>query len=217
MPLYPIAIRRCQHIKVNGVQCGSPALQNEKHCFFHDTWRRKAMKPATSLTKPNIEFRTLSKMMMPLLEDANSIQVGLTEIVRLLADQRIEYRTAALMLYALQTAAANIKNTSLEPKLPSHVVIDQENVERRPLGATAWSAQGGCEYGDLQPKSEAEEKDSALHRLVDLLLNSPDIVDLKIKKDDTGNLYLGRETPRGEPLLSRSEQFKAGAGASDAS
>ena len=217
MPSYPIAIRRCQHIKVNGVQCGSPALQNERHCFFHDAWRRKAMKAATSLSTPNIELHTLSKITLPLLEDANSIQVGLTEIVRLLADQQIEYRTAALMLYALQTAAANIKNTSLEPKFPNHVVIDQESVNRHPLGATAWSAEEGCEYGDLQPKPEAEEKDSTLHRLVDLLLNSPDIVDLKIKKDDTGNLYLGRETPRGTSLLPRSEQFKAGAAASDAS
>jgi hypothetical protein len=185
MPLYPIAIRRCQHIKVNGVQCGSPALQNEKHCFFHDAWRRKAMKPATSLTTPNIEFRSLSKITLPLLEDANSIQIGLTEIVRLLVDQQIEYRTAALILYALQTAAGNIKNTSLEPKLPTHAV--------------------------------AEEKDSALHRLVDLLVNSPDIVDLKIKKDDTGSLYLGRETPRATALLPRSEQFKAGEAVSDAS
>jgi hypothetical protein len=217
MPLYPIAIRRCQHIKVNGVQCGSPALQNEKHCFFHDAWRRKAMKPATSLTTPNIEFHTLSKITLPLLEDANSIQVGLTEIVRLLADQQIEYRTAALMLYALQTAAGNIKNTSLEPKLPTSAFIDRESVNRRPLGPAARSAEGDREYGDLQAKSEAEEKDSALYRLVDLLINSPDMVDLKIKKDDTGNLYLGRETPRGTPLLPRSEQSKAGAAASDAS
>jgi hypothetical protein len=26
MPSYPPTIRRCQHIKVNGTQCGSPAL-----------------------------------------------------------------------------------------------------------------------------------------------------------------------------------------------
>jgi len=32
--LYP-EIARCQHIKINGVQCGSPALLNRKFCFFH--------------------------------------------------------------------------------------------------------------------------------------------------------------------------------------
>jgi hypothetical protein len=26
---------RCQHIKVNGTQCGSPALRRHKFCFFH--------------------------------------------------------------------------------------------------------------------------------------------------------------------------------------
>ena len=26
---------RCQHIKVNGTQCGSPALRRNRFCFFH--------------------------------------------------------------------------------------------------------------------------------------------------------------------------------------
>ena len=34
MPTYPLTIRRCQHIKVNGIQCGSPAKRNERHVSF---------------------------------------------------------------------------------------------------------------------------------------------------------------------------------------
>ena len=142
MSLYPITIRRCQHIKVNGTQCASPALRDEKHCYFHMRWRRKSME-----VNPNVqEHGTIT---LPTLEDANSIQVGLAEMLRLLATSQIDHRTAALMLYALQTASANLRMTSFEPQ-PTMVVIDRESVERRPIGATAWSAVAGCEYDEME-------------------------------------------------------------------
>jgi hypothetical protein len=47
------------------------------------------------------------------LAAANSIQVGLAEVMRQLLAQMIDHRTAALLLYALQTASANVKFTSL--------------------------------------------------------------------------------------------------------
>jgi len=39
--------------------------------------------------------------------------------------------------------------TSFEPE-PTRVVIDRECVERRPIGATAWSAVAGCEYDEME-------------------------------------------------------------------
>jgi hypothetical protein len=59
------------------------------------------------------------------------------------------------MLYALQTASMNLKRTSLEPKLPTQVVIDRQSVARRPLGASAWSIVEGQEYDDLTAESDA--------------------------------------------------------------
>jgi len=49
----------------------------------------------------------------------------------------VDYKTAALLLYALQTASMNLKRTSLEPALPTQVVIDRESVANRPIGASA--------------------------------------------------------------------------------
>jgi hypothetical protein len=40
--------------------------------------------------------------------------------------QEVDYKTPALLLYALQTASMNLKRTSLEPELPTRVVIDRE-------------------------------------------------------------------------------------------
>jgi hypothetical protein len=54
---------------------------------------------------------------LPVLEDASSIQVALTQIMRLLAAGRIDRKTASLMLYALQIANTDLQDAALE-KLP---------------------------------------------------------------------------------------------------
>jgi hypothetical protein len=48
----------------------------------------------------------------------------------------------------------NLKRTSLEPELPTQVVIDRQSVARRPLGASAWSRVEGREYDDLTAESD---------------------------------------------------------------
>ncbi len=150
MSSYPANIRRCQHIKVNGTQCGSTALRNEKYCYFHMRWRGGS-RFAKALRKRETSG-------LPILEDANSIQVGLGEVMFHLVTKEIDHRTGALMLYALQTASANLRMTSFEPE-PTRVVIDQKCVERRPLGASAWSKVEGREYDDLTEDAPDKESD----------------------------------------------------------
>lgn len=161
MPLYPINIRRCQHLKVNGTQCGSPALRDETHCYYHARWTRKGMEAIANLQKEGAE-------MPPTLEDANSIQVALADVIRMLRTHEVDHRTAALMLYAMQTASANLKHTSFEPE-PTAVVIDRECVERRPIGATAWSKVKGREYDELgaEKNSDSAAKSAALRFVLD--------------------------------------------------
>jgi len=149
MSSYPVNIRRCQHIKVNGTQCKSPALRREKFCYFHTRWHG-SVKFRNALRKR--EFSGL-----PILEDANSIQVGLAEVMLHLVTKEIDTRTGALMLYALQTASANLRMTSFEPE-PTQVVIDQKCVKQRPLGTSAWSKLAGREYDDLTDKIEEAEQ-----------------------------------------------------------
>jgi len=75
--------------------------------------------------------------------------VALANVMERLVLQEIDHKTAALMLYALQSASMNLKRTSLEPALATQVVIDRESVANRPLGASAWSRVEGREYDDL--------------------------------------------------------------------
>jgi hypothetical protein len=135
-------IPRCQHIKTNGVQCGSPALRAERHCFFHHQHRRRAHE--FDLYEP-----AKSALNLPALEDANSIQVVLTEVIRLILTRHIDPKSASLLLRALRLAADNLKFTNLEPRHKTQVVIDPDSVEHRPLGATAWSETEGQAYDRL--------------------------------------------------------------------
>jgi len=146
MALYPNTIARCQHIRVNGTQCGSPALRETKYCYYHVRYYW----PELEALENNHELRKS----LPTLEDANSIQVSLANVIERLVLLEIDHKQAALILYALQTASMNLKRTSLEPKLPTQVVIDRQSVAHRPLGASAWSSVEGREYDDLAAESD---------------------------------------------------------------
>ncbi|HJX84186.1 MAG TPA: hypothetical protein VJ723_07575, partial [Candidatus Angelobacter sp.] len=104
---------RCIHIKQDGTQCGSPALKNDGMCFAH---ARLAMRHAKLLA-------------MPLLEDANSVQAAIMEVMRGLLDGDIDRKTAGLLLYGLQMAVCNLKNVCFEPKDRKSVVRDISNIQ----------------------------------------------------------------------------------------
>jgi hypothetical protein len=151
MPLYPITIKRCQHIKTNGTQCSSPALHEATFCYYHIRYHW----PELEALPDNTELHKT----LPTLEDANSIQVALAHVMERLVMCEIDHKQAALLLYALQTASMNLKRTSREPELPTQVVIDRRSVANRPLGASAWSRIEGREYDDLSGNDLSEEGD----------------------------------------------------------
>ncbi len=152
MPLYPNNILRCQHIKINGTQCGSPSLRETTYCYYHIRYHW----PQMETLENHSEFREY----LPTLEDANSIQVALAKVIEQLVMQELDHKTAALMLYALQTASMNLNRTTLEPELPTQVVIDRQSVARRPIGASAWSRVEGREYDDLTAENGSDAQES---------------------------------------------------------
>jgi hypothetical protein len=89
--------KSCTHIKVTGVPCGSPALRGEEFCYFHQRMLR-GIKVASS----RVSYAAL-------LEDEESIQASLMEIVNALLRGTIELKRAELILRALNTAARNIR------------------------------------------------------------------------------------------------------------
>jgi len=151
--LYPANIARCQHIKVNGTLCGSPALKNKRQCFFHHQWQQNRIQSNANQARRG---GAAVSLVLPILEDANSIQVALMHVMSLLLNGTIEHKTAALLLYALQTASSNLPRTEFKPH-PEEVVIDRQAVADTILGDKAWYKQ---EFIDLQNEEENEEDSS---------------------------------------------------------
>jgi hypothetical protein len=150
MGCYPVEIRRCQHIKTNGTQCGSPALREKKFCHFHQDNR-----PEGTGLYIDGEHYTDATLMMPVFEDAHAIQVVLRQTLQLLFERRISQKDAGLALYALQIASSNLRQMREEKPRPTEVVIDREKVEETPIGMTQWSATG--EGRDVEVDEGAQE------------------------------------------------------------
>jgi hypothetical protein len=84
-------VKSCTHIKVTGVRCG------EQFCYFHQRMLRTVKFPASRVHHT------------ALLEDEESIQASLMEVVNALLRGTIELKRAELILRALNTAVRNIR------------------------------------------------------------------------------------------------------------
>jgi len=119
MPKKPV---RCEHVKSNGVRCGSPALRGRRFCYYH-----------FNLVGPRVNV-------FPLLEDGNAIQLELGEIIRAVVDERIDTKRSRVVLYGLQIASHNLRHVNFEPG-PRKVVVepsfDMECLGKPPQSATA--------------------------------------------------------------------------------
>ena len=120
MPQYPT----CQHIKTHGAMCESPALKGSRFCYFHhrDRERQSNFRQARDVkthrrkgafTEDDLNAEILESLQLPLFEDANAIQVALSNVARAIAGNHIAERRAALLLYSLQIAVSNVNNVHL--------------------------------------------------------------------------------------------------------
>jgi hypothetical protein len=144
-----IAAARCQHIKVSGTQCGSPALRNKNFCFYHQENR-----PWPVECYADDEYST-GTITLPYFEDAHSIQNVIRQVVQMVMQKRIERKTASLLLYALQIASSNLKRMELEKPQPEQVVIDLDTVSQTPMAAPGETA---CETSASAPPTNGNQK-----------------------------------------------------------
>jgi len=98
---------------------------------------------------------------LPMLEDANSIQIALMQLMRLILSGQIDAKTAGLLLYALQTASSNLARTNFEPTIKTRVVIDPRTVNQTPLGEDPWRRED-YEEEEYEQADEQEENDEAV-------------------------------------------------------
>lgn len=70
-----------------------------------------------------------------MLEDATSVQFGLVQVVRALEDKAYDAKTCALLLYALQTASANLKRVEQERARE----LREQQAEKEPMSTESFA------------------------------------------------------------------------------
>src|SRR6266436_1421765 len=98
------AVPACQHIKANGMRCGSPAMHHGAFCYFHTDARLR---------------RKHKRMPLPIMEDANSVQVALNQMAARIMDDSMDLKRSGQLLYLLQISAQNVANTRFEQLMSS--------------------------------------------------------------------------------------------------
>jgi hypothetical protein len=127
---------RCQHIKANGAQCGSPSLRRRHYCYFHEGMHNERQRIIEQFEQDKSAERTFD---VPILEDGNSIQIALMKIIQLLGAGRIDRKSATVMIYALQTAVSNLKNVNFAVSHPDKdLVVHCRESNGRCIGGPQW-------------------------------------------------------------------------------
>lgn len=106
--------RSCGHIMATGVTCGSYALRDSNVCYWHHKAREARQRRGEQIRSKG---KKPSGLVLPLLEDANSIQLSVQMIAQAVADRRINRAEAGSLLYSIQLAIMNLKNV----RRPDHI------------------------------------------------------------------------------------------------
>jgi hypothetical protein len=152
MPKFP---NRCQHLKINGTQCGSPALRRHRFCYFHKRFQDERIQLSADRARCGV-----ATFELPILEDANSIQIALMQVMRLLVSGQLDHKTASLLLYALQTASTNLRMTTFTPRT-NNVILDVRDVAETRLDSQIWNDEDFEDFESDEDDYDEEEEDEA--------------------------------------------------------
>jgi hypothetical protein len=165
----------CRHIRTNGDRCGSPALTSEVFCYYHvqlgnrhrslnSRHGNSRLEQIETIIHPmtlqdgtqrepltaeyfGVQAAVPLQLDFPPLEDRHSIQLALSMLITALAQDRLDPRRAAVLLYGLQIASANAKD--LTPLLPP-------NRRTGKVRETVLDASGTLIAPDEDPEGEEE-------------------------------------------------------------
>jgi hypothetical protein len=175
---------------INGTQCGSPALRRNRFCFFHKKWHEQRIRINAR------HERRARAVDLPVLEDANSIQVAIMQIMRMIMAGELDTKKAGFLLYGLQTASCNLRHTNFEP-LMHNVVLDPRDAADSLLGdSQLWCDEDFDSEEDEAEETKAEEIQAGeIQAAEDQQVNAPRFA----RNDDGADIVSSahvRKTPR---------------------
>ena len=102
--------RSCDHLKEDGVLCGSPALRGQRLCYYHQRDQKRQKYAASIMRRTDILVPRLPRM-----KSLAEVQVALHEVLNALASHRVPLQRASARLFDLQQAAVSI-NLALDAR-----------------------------------------------------------------------------------------------------
>jgi hypothetical protein len=191
---------RCQHLKINGTQCGSPALRRHRFCYFHKRFQEERIKLSADRAR-----RGVATFELPILEDADSIQIALMQVMRLLVSGQLDHKTASLLLYALQTASTNLRLTKFEPRRHD-VILDDRDVAETRLASYIWRDE---DFEEGEPDDEDDDEDQEDDAIV-TAQPEPPATPPSAKVTATGSVVVS--TPAKKPAASTTKDDEGNVG-----
>ena len=117
--------KSCTHIKISGLRCGSPSLRGEQFCYYHQRMHRGVRTPPQSRLHP-----------LACIEDKESIQAALAEVINALLRNTIDMKRATLILRALHIAVKNEARASVRAQASNMVkeIPEYDEIEPSRIG-----------------------------------------------------------------------------------
>jgi hypothetical protein len=128
---------RCEKVRVDGTVCECPRMKGYSYCYAHE--RMLQARPR--------------KLALPALEDANAIQLAIMMVQKALIDDEISEKKAGLLLYSLQIAASNVKQTTFIHEEDKEVVTEMPEepaISTWPLAVS--QTQDNIHHGDAETR-----------------------------------------------------------------
>jgi hypothetical protein len=127
----------CEHVKIGGARCGSPALRDQKYCHHHAGVHRLVPRTHVYLpASPAMEIDPSYPYQLPYLEDFEALQIGYMQFIRGVVDKWIDERRAKLVLEALKAAGTNLRHKDkLMARAAELVVRKKPPAGVKPTGA----------------------------------------------------------------------------------
>jgi hypothetical protein len=139
------AAPRCEKVRVDGTVCECPRMKGYSYCYAHE--RMLQARPR--------------KLALPALEDANAIQLAIMMVQKALIDDEISEKKAGLLLYSLQIAASNAKQTTFIHEEDKEVVTEMPEEEPAistwPLAVS--KSQDNIHRGDAEARRDTGSSD----------------------------------------------------------
>src|ERR1017187_4716919 len=115
-----MSYRTCDHLKEDGVLCGSPALRGKKLCYFHQRDHKRTQYAAGVIRRADVLGPRLPRM-----NSLGDVQAALAEVWTALATRRVPLQRASARLFNLQQAAISLR----EPRLGQGLVMQPLTAE----------------------------------------------------------------------------------------